>query len=44
MCVVTLSVVLVNGSFRKGERAGSFKDVCVPENFSPLLTEMPTVF
>ena len=49
MCVVaerlvTLSVVLVNGSFRKGERAGSFEGLCVPTNFSTLLAEMLSVF
>ena len=42
--LVTLSVVLVNGSFIKGERAGSFEDFCVPTNFCPLLAEMLNVF
>ena len=33
-----------DGSFRKGERAGSFEDFCVPTNFSALLAEMLNVF
>ena len=32
-----------DGSFRKGERAGSFEDFCVPTNISPLLAEMMNV-
>ena len=33
-----------DGSFRKGERACSFEDFCVPTNFSPVLAEMLNVF